>query len=1740
MDISKSFLKKLLTSIVFIATSGFATVTVDGYAYLENQSDHSGVIITFERTAPSALTETTTTDATGLFTAQLETGIYDVTYTIDGYFYQSLTDQSFYANTTLSSLTLLEHTTLINVPSLSSTIQGAIDVAWEGDTILVQPGTYIENINYNGKNIVVGSLYLTTTDTSFISQTIIDGNQTGTVVTFINGEDSTAVLSGFTIQNGYVGAGLYSEGGGIYCNYSSPTLTNVTISGNSADDGGGICCNYSSPILTNVTISGNSADLGGGIFSSSSSPTMTNVTISGNSTGTSGGGIYCQSYSSPTMTNVTISGNSAGYRGGGIFCTNRSEPTMTNVTISGNTASYDGGGIYCNYSSPILTNVTISGNTASDDGGGFYCQSLSPTLTNVTISGNSAGNGGGIFSSSSPTLTNVTISGNTAGNGGGIYLGSGSPTITNSIISHNTGNYEIYVESGNPSITYSDFYNNQNGNFYNIGNYVGVNVTTNVNGDSCDAYNNIQLDPEFVDINNNNYRLQNWSQLIGAGTITDNMPDTDMDGNPRPNPEGANPDIGAYENPYGVPQYQPQVLNVPAIYSSIQAALTAANATDTVLVQPGTYEENIIWPETNGIKLISAGDSSNTIIDGGGVSSVIYMNPQTATIDTTTLIQGFKITNGGNVSSGSGLYLFNSGLTLKNASFVNNNNISTSNTGTGGGGIFVISSTLIIHAVIIIDNFAKYGAGMYGDNSDIYAEELFVSTNGSSDSPSSGGGACINNSNVFFSNFTFINNFASDNGGLLLKNCAISLINGEITNNTASNSGGIKFHNSTGTITSTKVSNNSASGNHGGGIYLRRSAVNMSDLIVENNFANIGGGGIYIRADRSDGLIPSLVNSKIINNSSNYGGGIFISDISNNPAIGGNIFFENYADYGGAISIDNSNLNLNDNGFYNNNALQGSAIHLYQSSTAEMSLLTIIKNIDAIESAIYVEAGNLFTIHDSNIHNNGVGIQNDDNQNFINAINNYWGHSSGPYHPTQNSSGQGDSVNTSVNVDPWVTAPNTDAPPIPAQNTTVTGTGNDFISLNWDASLIGDLAGYKLYYDSDTSGYPYANSVDIGTDTSYTLSSLTLGTTYYLAVTTYDTDGNESWYSNEVSGVTRIMQAQSLDIGGNEDLQHMVSHTPSITFNYYDSMDETQTSYQVQVSTDSTFSSANMWDPGSVSSDTTSVIYAGTALVDGTTYFLRVRVASGDFWSDWSTLSYRMNTEPTTPVLVSPINDQVTATPVVLNVFNAIDAESDVVTYSFNVYDEATLTTKLDSATALTEGTDTTSWQVTATLPDNGQYFWTVSTNDGYEESAVSDAGSFLLNTDNNPPDMFTLSMPLVDTAVQSLSPVFSWHPANDPDPIDTVHYTLMLDTPNPGVVVFEVGTDTSFQVPDPLMDNTQYYWQVIAEDLLGFQTINEGGYQTFYTNVSNDPPSVVTLITPTDNSIEIDLTPIFYWTESSDPDPMDHISYTMHWWPMGMLPVIYSANTDSNSFTPEENLTDNSQFGWMVTANDMHGAESNSDSSYFYTDAFPEPPLNFATVSPENNAEGIATEVEFAWNETHDPDPVEEIHYQLVYATDWADSSTYVFSELIQDTSLTVTLANNSQYYWIVVAMDTDGFMVGSDNNTPMTVVVGTLSIDGADIPEVFALHQNYPNPFNPTTQIKYDLPEDALVSITIYDIMGRNIKSLVNSNQSAGYRSIQWNATNNLGEPVSAGMYIYMIQAGEFRQTKKMVLLK
>ena len=124
--------------------------------------------------------------------------------------------------------------TIISIPSTYPTIQGGIDVAFDGDTVLVDQGTYLENINFNGKNITVGSMFLTTQDTSYISQTIIDADSSGSVVTFMGGESQGAVLSGFTLTNGSA-----YEGGGVYIYNSSPLLTDLHIRNNYAESNGG-------------------------------------------------------------------------------------------------------------------------------------------------------------------------------------------------------------------------------------------------------------------------------------------------------------------------------------------------------------------------------------------------------------------------------------------------------------------------------------------------------------------------------------------------------------------------------------------------------------------------------------------------------------------------------------------------------------------------------------------------------------------------------------------------------------------------------------------------------------------------------------------------------------------------------------------------------------------------------------------------------------------------------------------------------------------------------------------------------------------------------------------------------------------------------------------------------------------------------------------------------------------------------------------------------------------------------------------------------------------------------------------------------------------------------------------------------------------------------------------------------------------------------------------------------------
>ncbi|MDB9910406.1 hypothetical protein OAC83_02155, partial [Flavobacteriales bacterium] len=271
-------------------------------------------------------------------------------------------------------------------------IQTAIDSSVNGDTIIVSPGTYVENINFNGKNIVLASEFLFNNDTSYISSTIIDGNQNGSVVIFENGEDTTTVLSGFTIQNGYT----YINGGGIHCKNSSPTLSSLIIKNNTAfingvKRGGGLFFQGSSSKISNSYIMNNTSYAGGGFYIFYGCDlTLTNLSILNNYSLDRGGAISIQgSPSTIDIVNNTVSGNSC-YHGGGIQC----ESSNNNITIN-NSIFYNNYSLLNNSPSEIELELTSLNNVIS--------------VSNSNIYGSEAGIVGGYVGTINWANTNIDV-----------------------------------------------------------------------------------------------------------------------------------------------------------------------------------------------------------------------------------------------------------------------------------------------------------------------------------------------------------------------------------------------------------------------------------------------------------------------------------------------------------------------------------------------------------------------------------------------------------------------------------------------------------------------------------------------------------------------------------------------------------------------------------------------------------------------------------------------------------------------------------------------------------------------------------------------------------------------------------------------------------------------------------------------------------------------------------------------------------------------------------------------------------------------------------------------------------------------------------------------------------------------------------------------------------------------------------------------------------------------------------
>ncbi|USN97865.1 MAG: hypothetical protein H6810_06610 [Phycisphaeraceae bacterium] len=735
----------------------------------------------------------------------------------------------------------------INVPPFGS-IQDAIDLAVDGDEVVVACGIYLQSINFNGKAITVRAAGGGNCGSS--DATVLLGNGTGYTVRCVSGEGPDSVLSGFSIpySNGdggmaiinssptitncsfglhetfmptsrWVYLGVYNEGG-------SPMITDCSFAGSTFNDvsGTGMRNVNGSPTLINCSISGAGYFYGpsGGIYSTGGHLTVIDCVFQGNRS-SRGGGLYQGSGGDAMVTGCVFSGNT-GQFGGGMGVTNG---TVTECSFSGN-SGYFGGGMYV-YGNPTVTRCLFSGNADfSDHAGGMEIQG-NPTVTDCIFSGNtSASNTGGMLVYGDATVSNCTFVGNAGPAAGGLRNGTGSTTVTNCVFRANGTSGEIV---GSASVTYSNVQ----------GGYAGE--------------GNINADPLF----GSGYSLSAGSPCIDAGNNLAVGATTDFNGGSRFVDDPATSDTGVPGN--GHPTYVVDMgaieygglIRVPSDQPTIQAAINAALSGTQIPVAPGTYVEAI---NLNGkaITLRSdSGDPADTIINGNGATHVVQC---VSGEGTGTVLSGFTIT-GGNAPGGY------------------------------GAGMLNIGSSPTVTDCVFSGNTAGFGGGMYSDGGSPTVTNCDFDANSAVDGGGGSGGGMYNiGGSPTVTGCTFSGNSTNYWGGGMANNSASPTVTGCSFNGNSAGlwGGGMYSVGGTPTVTSCAFDGNSATLGGGMGNYVATPVV-TNCLFTENTATEHGAGMGNLAAN------PAVASCTFSENSAALGGGGMSNSSGSSPAVTNCVFW---------------------------------------------------------------------------------------------------------------------------------------------------------------------------------------------------------------------------------------------------------------------------------------------------------------------------------------------------------------------------------------------------------------------------------------------------------------------------------------------------------------------------------------------------------------------------------------------------------------------------------------------------------------------------------------------------------------------------------------------------------------------------------------------------------------------------------------------------------------------------------
>jgi len=828
-------------------------------------------------------------------------------------------------------LTTCLYSTIINIPGDQPTIQAGIDATVDSDTVLVQPGTYIENINYNGKNITVASLFLTTQDTAYIFQTIIDGNQSGSVVTCASEEYATN-LCGFTITNGSA-----FSGGGIYCSGSNMILQFSTVMLNTSHKGGGIMSDWDSYIrLENVIVKNNSALFGGGIYCGEwSSTILFNVTVTANSASNHGGGIYYfgeyanLSFNSSNRSNIyanTIE-NSRG-SGSDIFyyeCYWAPEikhiivDTFTVMTPTDYYASpidkFTFDILHCVEDGMINSDVYVSVD-GDDSNNGLNPELPFKTITHAlkkiytdSLNIHAIHLAGGIYSPSTngeifplrwnnytnligvdqettildanytsgvlnflwiteANISNVTIRNGNAEYGGGINCEESEISLENMVITGNS------ADAGGGICCY-----NSNPGMINV-----IIEDNSANWAGGGIYS-ISLYPISQNLNISDkvdYKISEslfQCPYLENVTITNNL---------------ANIGGGIYCEDSNLNFDPVNRCNIYLNFASSGCDLYSGIDYETINIIVDTF--TVLQPDDYFVHPIDnfTFDILNAKIEQ--VNQDLYVSP-----------------NGSNTNSGltaaDPLLSITHALTIIAPDSLENNSIHLSK-GTYSpsetGEIFPLNCRSYVsllgedETTTILDGEGLSGI-LFSDNENDFSIENMTVKNGNANN---GGGMSCVNSNPSLKNLTITGNSASKGGGIRCSNSNPSLIDVTITGNSASQGGGMYcFLHSNPSLQNVTITGNYAVG--GCGIYCYNSSPNLVNVSITDNTASDKGGGLYC----NNSSYPNLENVTITGNfAENYGSGIY-SRLFSNPNLINSIVWNNTPqEINGSVTVTYSDI----------------------------------------------------------------------------------------------------------------------------------------------------------------------------------------------------------------------------------------------------------------------------------------------------------------------------------------------------------------------------------------------------------------------------------------------------------------------------------------------------------------------------------------------------------------------------------------------------------------------------------------------------------------------------------------------------------------------------------------------------------------------------------------------------------------------------------------------------------------